>query len=59
MNCVFVVDIGIRTLDPIAACAEYTVPNPCLFAIIMAGPPPLAVMEIMILDDQFSVEDPH
>nr|POE49587.1 hypothetical protein CFP56_50504 [Quercus suber]POF20065.1 hypothetical protein CFP56_52314 [Quercus suber] len=56
VDAVDVVEVGLGGLDALVARAEQPVPEAGLLAIVVALLPALAVMEIVILDDELAVD---
>lgn len=54
---VFIVSILFQTFDALVACTKESVPQTGLFAIVMAALPPLAVVEVVVLDHEIGIED--
>lgn len=53
---VLIINIGRATLNPVLAGAKDAVPQTSLLAIVAARLPPLAVVQVMVLDNKLSVK---
>lgn len=51
INHIYIIDILIIALNPISTGPKNTVPKSCLLPIVMALPPSLTVVNIVILND--------
>lgn len=58
-NGIIIVNIVFRTLDAVVASSKNSVPKTGLFAVVVALSPALAVVDIVVFDDQLCIENPQ